>query len=152
MAENTAEAYSNEPGPRAARTLKNAALGLLSRLEDTAIDAEALRRFHAADNMTDQIAALASLASRDCPERAEALDAFYERWKHDPLIMNKWLGIQAGAALPGNVKNVVALTKHPRSISRTRTRCTRSSAGSSAARPPTSTRRTAAGTSSWATS
>jgi aminopeptidase N len=27
--------------------------------------------------------------------------------------MNKWLGIQAGAALPGNVKNVVALTKHP---------------------------------------
>jgi aminopeptidase N len=113
MAENTAEAYSNEPGPRAARTLKNAALGLLSRLEDPAIDAEALRRFHAADNMTDQIAALASLASRDCPERAEALDAFYERWKHDPLIMNKWLGIQAGAALPGNVKNVVALTKHP---------------------------------------
>ena len=63
--------------------------------------------------MTDQVAALAALASRACPEREAALAAFYEQWKHDPLIMNKWLGLQASASLPGNVENVRKLTKHP---------------------------------------
>ena len=43
--------------------------------------------------MTDQVAALAALASRACPEREAALAAFYEQWRHDPLIMNKWLGL-----------------------------------------------------------
>ena len=110
---NTADAYSREGPARAERTLKNACLGFLSHLEDPEVDAEALRRFDSADNMTDQVAALAALTSRDCPERVEALEKFYEQWNHDPLIMNKWLGIQAAAALPGNVDNVRALTKHP---------------------------------------
>ena len=113
MAVNTAATYSNEPEARAERTLKNTCLGLLSYLEDSEIDAEALKRFKAADNMTDQVAALAALTSRDCKERTEALDLFYEQWKEDPLIMNKWLGLQASAGLPGNVENVKALTKHP---------------------------------------
>lgn len=78
-----------------------------------AVDTDVLKRFKAADNMTDQVASLAALTSRDCPERKEALSLFYEQWKEDPLIMNKWLGLQASAGLPGNVENVKALTKHP---------------------------------------
>ena len=109
----SAEAYSRDGASRAERTLKNACLGLLSALEDPELDAECLRRFEGADNMTDQVAALAALVGRDCPERVDALDAFYEQWKHDPLIMNKWLGLQASASLPGNVENVRKLTKHP---------------------------------------
>ena len=113
LAANTAAAYSNEPEARAARTLKNTCLAMLSYLEDAAIDAAALKRFEDADNMTDQVAALGALVSRDCPEREKALEAFYEKWKEDPLIMNKWLGLQASASIPGNVDNVRALTKHP---------------------------------------
>ena len=64
--------------------------------------------------MTDQISALSALSGRaDCKEREEAIDAFYEQWKHDPLIMNKWLGLQAGASLPNNVENVKRLVDHP---------------------------------------
>jgi aminopeptidase N len=44
------------------------------------VDADALARFKAADNMTDQVASLAALVGRDCPERVEALGLFYEQW------------------------------------------------------------------------
>ena len=75
---NTADAYSREGPARAERTLKNACLPL-SHLEDPEVDAGALRRFDSADNMTDQVAALAALTSRT-PERVEALEKFYEQW------------------------------------------------------------------------
>jgi aminopeptidase N len=110
---NSAKTYARDGPARAARSLKNACLSFLSRLEDETVDKECARRFKEADNMTDQVAALGALVSRDCAEREEALDAFYEQWKHDPLIMNKWLGLQASASLPNNVENVKALMKHP---------------------------------------
>ena len=114
MRDNTSQKYERDGESRAARTLKNTCLALLSHLEDPEVDAEAFRRFKTADNMTDQISALSALSGRaDCKEREEAIDMFYEQWKHDPLIMNKWLGLQAGASLPNNVENVKRLVDHP---------------------------------------
>ena len=57
-----------------------------------------MEQFQKGGNMTDVIAALANLANIDCPEREEALAEFYEKWKHDPLVMDKWLAIQAGSS------------------------------------------------------
>ena len=37
------------------------------------------------------------------PERQAALDDFYGRWKADPLVVLKWLGLQAMSNAPGNV-------------------------------------------------
>jgi len=114
LKDNDADKYERDGAARAARTLKNLCLGLLSHLEDQDVDADTFLRFKSADNMTDQISALAALSGRsDCTARVEAIDMFYEQWKHDPLIMNKWLGLQAGAALPNNVENVRRLTEHP---------------------------------------
>lgn len=72
LAANTDAKYSNSKEARARRSLKNTCLGYLSVLGDAAVDQEALRRFRTADNMTDQLAALAALNNRDCPERAQA--------------------------------------------------------------------------------
>jgi aminopeptidase N len=63
--------------------------------------------------MTDMIAALANLANTACPEREEALASFSERWKHEPLVMDKWLAIQASSRLPDTLEQVKRLTKHP---------------------------------------
>jgi aminopeptidase N len=63
--------------------------------------------------MTDVIAALVNIANNDCPEREEALASFYETWKNDPLVMDKWLAIQATSRLPGTLDSVKTLTKHP---------------------------------------
>jgi len=59
------------------------------------------------------IAALVNIANNECPEREEALASFYEAWKSDPLVMDKWLAIQATSRLPGTLDTVKGLTKHP---------------------------------------
>lgn len=70
--------------------------------------------YESANNMTDRLAALTGFAScnRDYM-RKKVLEHFYERWQHDPLVVNKWLAAQAIAELPGALEDVKALTKHP---------------------------------------
>ena len=63
--------------------------------------------------MTDQMAALTVLADQPGEASERALAAFLERWRDDPLVMDKWLGLQAGADLPDTVERVVALLEHP---------------------------------------
>lgn len=113
MKANSAEKYSNEPADRAARSLKNTCIGYLSYLDDAAIAAMTYERFASADNMTDKIAALNSLSDKECDERIKAFAEFYEEWNKDPLVMNKWLGLQAMSNLPNNIANVKALMEGP---------------------------------------
>ena len=71
------------------------------------------RHFNSATNMTDTAQALALLTHRDIPARAAAFDAFYERWKHDHLVIDTWFSAQAQSSLPGALDTVQALTRHP---------------------------------------
>jgi aminopeptidase N len=95
------------------RSLKNACLAYLMELEDEGIRSLCLKQFKTGGNMTDTIAALANLANYECPERQEALASFYEKWKDDPLVMDKWLSIQAASRLTNTLEKVKALTRHP---------------------------------------
>jgi aminopeptidase N len=63
--------------------------------------------------MTDRIAALAALALWDVPERAQALADFHDRYADDPLIIDKWFGLQAAIPEPATLDRVKALTAHP---------------------------------------
>jgi len=63
--------------------------------------------------MTDRMAALETLAQHDRPERTEALDDFYARYADDPLIIDKWLTLQAAIPEPATLERVRALTAHP---------------------------------------
>ena len=63
--------------------------------------------------MTDRMAALETLSLHDRPERAAALDDFYARYADDPLIIDKWLALQAAIPEPATLDRVRALTKHP---------------------------------------
>jgi aminopeptidase N len=63
--------------------------------------------------MTDAMAALTALANVDCPERQPALDAFYARWQNEPLVVDKWLAVQATSRLPGTLARVNELLSHP---------------------------------------
>ncbi|HLN23396.1 MAG TPA: aminopeptidase N C-terminal domain-containing protein, partial [Patescibacteria group bacterium] len=44
---------------------------------------------------------------------APALDAFYRQWQDEPLVVNKWLALQALADWPDALERVQALLKHP---------------------------------------
>ncbi|MEQ1894298.1 MAG: aminopeptidase N [Planctomycetota bacterium] len=95
------------------RRLKNRALLYLASLEEPATIALASQQFERARNMTDAEAALAALSGIDCRERELALDAFYRRWKHDPLVLDKWFRLQAVAPQPATLERVIALAQHP---------------------------------------
>ena len=104
-----------DPNAQAAgkRALRNLCLGYLLELDDAEMRALALAQFERADNMTDTMAALSALANCACAERAQALDAFYAKWKHEPLVVDKWLAVQAGSRLPGTLGEVRKLLAHP---------------------------------------
>jgi aminopeptidase N len=63
--------------------------------------------------MTDRVEALETISQHDVPERAEALDDFYRRYSDDPLIVDKWLALQAAIPEPATLARVQALTAHP---------------------------------------
>jgi aminopeptidase N len=63
--------------------------------------------------MTDVMGALAPLAQTDCREREEALAFFYDAWKGDSLVVDKWFSLQAGSRLPGTLDEVIRLLHHP---------------------------------------
>ncbi|MEM9706932.1 MAG: aminopeptidase N [Pseudomonadota bacterium] len=98
---------ADQAGPRA---LKNAALYLITAGGDAQMAALQAQN---ASNMTDEAAALAALAQSDTPEREAALDRFYEKWKSDPLVVNKWLAWRAMAPGQNALDEITALQTHP---------------------------------------
>jgi aminopeptidase N len=95
------------------RRLRNVALGLLSASDPQGAAMLAKAQYDGADNMTDRMGALGSLVSLDGPERAEALAEYYDRFKGDALVLDKWFAVQAAAQRKDTVDAVAALAEHP---------------------------------------
>jgi aminopeptidase N len=95
------------------RSLRNACLSYLVASGDSTAIVLAKAQFDAGQNMTDVLAALGILANVDCPERLDALAAFYHAWRHDPLVLDKWFSIQALSFLPDTITAVETLKTHP---------------------------------------
>jgi aminopeptidase N len=94
------------------RALRNACLDLLVAAQAPDAVARAARQYHDADNMTDRFAALATISLRDVPERADILADFYRRYADDPLIVDKWLSLQAAIPEASTLDRIKALTTH----------------------------------------
>ncbi|MGC1455504.1 MAG: aminopeptidase N [Nitrospirota bacterium] len=94
------------------RSLKNICMAYLAELEDEESRVLCMQQFKTGGNMTDVVTALANLANINCPERNAALAAFYAKWKDDPLVMDKWLSIQAMSRLPFALDTVKELMRH----------------------------------------
>ncbi len=105
--------YSPDARSSGQRALRNLCLSYLMDLPDAAIRALCVRQLEQADNMTDAMAALSALANADCDDRERALERFYAKWRNEPLVMDKWLAVQAGSRLPDTLERVERLTRHP---------------------------------------
>lgn len=104
--------YANDKASVNRRALHNTALYYLSVLDEDATTARVVSHFETADNMTDSAAALVMLANLERPEREQALQTFYDRWKADPLVLDKWFTVQATSSLPRTLERVRGLLKH----------------------------------------
>ena len=104
--------YTPDAAEAGRRRLRNLALTYLVALREPETTALCTTQYAHADNMTDRIAALDLLADLDGPERTDSLADFYETWKHDPIVTDKWLSIQAVSSRPDTLDEVVALLDH----------------------------------------
>ena len=102
--------YSPDANEAGQRALRNCALAYLTA--GGAMTDLAMAHYRNASNMTDSIAALSILAQVDAPERRLALDDFYDRWREDALVLDKWFTVQALSPLPDTLTQVSALLQH----------------------------------------
>ncbi|HEV2624719.1 MAG TPA: aminopeptidase N [Xanthobacteraceae bacterium] len=108
----TPGAYRPDAQSAGRRALKNACLDLLAMTDADAAIARAFAQYRSADNMTDRIAALETLAAHDRPERTAAFEDFYTRYADDPLVIDKWFSLQVTISEPATLDRVRALTHH----------------------------------------
>jgi aminopeptidase N len=104
--------FEYSPSGKGARRMANVALGYIAASWADDAGALALKQFETSDNMTDRLAAMATLANSDAPERRTALDAFYARYKDNPLVIDKWFSTQALSMRKDTVEAVRVLEQH----------------------------------------
>jgi len=107
------EPYSPDSVSAGRRSLKNVCLDLLAASGQADGITRAFAQYQSADNMTDRLAALATLSLHDKPQRTAAFEDFYARYAADPLIVDKWLTLQAAIPDPTTLDRVKTLTAHP---------------------------------------
>ncbi|WP_347357542.1 aminopeptidase N [Bdellovibrio sp.] len=95
------------------RSLKNQALAYLAELHDPEIMEVVNKQYWEAQNMTDRMTAMMILADSESAHREKALQNFYEDWKNDSVVLNKWFTAQATTNRKQVLEDVKALTKHP---------------------------------------
>ncbi|MCK5374672.1 MAG: aminopeptidase N, partial [Alphaproteobacteria bacterium] len=96
----------------ARRALRNTALALLTATHGTGCARRAKAHYDSADNMTDRVASLVSLADNKGKLRDEVFADFYTRYKQYPLVIDKWFSLQAMSTLPGTVNHLKKLRGH----------------------------------------
>ena len=107
-AQQVAGPYAPDAAQSGARALGNAALSLLTRQDG---GAQAQAQYDQADNMTQQLAALANLIRAGKGDAA--LARFEAQWHADRLVMDKWFGLQVIEAHPDDAADTAAaLTRH----------------------------------------
>ena len=95
------------------RALHNTGLDLLCHGDAPEDIERASAQYQAADNMTDQLAALVALSESAHPQRNHAFAAFVSWFAGEPLVVDKWFAVQAQSARHGSIATIKALMAHP---------------------------------------
>jgi len=106
------EGYLFDADEMARRDLNQVCLSYLMVLQDKETIDFCKLQFESANNMTDVLSALSNLSHYDIPLRQQALDSFYDKWKYDAQVVEKWFAIQASADLPDVLQRIKKLMQH----------------------------------------
>jgi len=107
--------YKPDREGKSRRAIRNTALSYLGKVAENNADVKELlsTSFKEATNMTDQMAALGAICATPGEDRKNAIDSFYNQWSNEPLVLLKWLTLQADSNIPGNLEVVKGLLDHP---------------------------------------
>jgi len=105
--------FSPDAAGAGRRALRNAALELMAANPRNDIAEIASGHYHAALNMTDAIGGLNALMLIGGPAYEEALSHFHDRFKDEPLVVDKWFALQARDPNEEALGRILGLTAHP---------------------------------------
>jgi len=91
------------------RAIKNRVLRILSALESDEVIALVKKQYEESYTMTDRVVALDILENISAKQSRVALDDFYEKYKDDTLVMNKYFAILASSSREGTLERVIEL-------------------------------------------
>lgn len=106
-------AFAITPQAMGKRALRNVVLELLTVTKGAGCAAWAKAHYSNANNMTDRVAALASLVDSVHPERDEVFNHFYQTYQHYPLVVDKWFKLQAMGNRDSSFEDFAKLRQHP---------------------------------------
>lgn len=92
------------------RALKNVAMSYLAKLETPEAESRVVDQYYGCDNMTDRMAAFSIVCDGKTGKTDEIVSDFYNQFKDQDLVVNKWLSTQARA---GGLEAVKGLVEHP---------------------------------------
>ncbi|MDH5392877.1 MAG: aminopeptidase N [Gammaproteobacteria bacterium] len=92
------------------RSLKNVCLTYLMCLPEN--HQMAVLQYQTASNMTDRMAAFRAICHHPCEQRQSIIEDFYQQWKNDALVLDKWFTVQATAALEYSLEEILQLRTH----------------------------------------
>jgi aminopeptidase N len=110
---STSEAYSPDAASAGQRSLRNAALDLLAAANPAEGEALASKQFENASNMTDRLAALGVLMTLPGDVREQTIARFESMYRDEPLVLDKWLTLQAAIPEDDTLERVKRLMSHP---------------------------------------
>jgi len=105
-------AFSPDAASAGRRALRNAALDLLAANPTSEASSLAEGHYRAAGNMTDAMGGLSALMAVGGPGFETALADFFDRWKEEALVLDKWFALQARDPGADALERVEALTRH----------------------------------------
>ena len=105
--------YSLDAEAKGARKVKTLVLGYAAASDPEKAAELASHQYEGANNMTDRQGALMVLAGLDSAERTHKLLDFYNRYRDNALVIDKWFSLQASSLHPEAIEHVKALRDHP---------------------------------------
>lgn len=104
---------------RGNRALANVLLDLLTFVTDEQMPAQTDKvdlccsQYEQATTMTQRLGALRSMVNYQLPTATQYLQDFYQRFEDDPLVLDMWFAVQAGA-YEVDIQQVEQLLEHPK--------------------------------------
>lgn len=106
------EEYRLDPVSIGGRSLKNLCLRYMMRTQHADAVELCVRQYRQSGNMTDTLGALSALIDLEGELRDDVLNDFYQRYRDNTLVLDKWFSLQATSRRPDTLAKVEELLQH----------------------------------------
>jgi len=105
--------YKLDAASMGKRDLKSKCRKYIMYVHNNKYESFVFNLYQEASNMTDEIGDLRDIVHSKSSHMEDALSMFYQKWKHETLVMQKWLSVQVTAPYDDVYDRVLKLEKDP---------------------------------------